>query len=77
MRSSTRLAAMFAAIADQVDNRNKKAIVFALNSWEQQLFSVLLNIMGYKSVDYLATMKNDHKEDIRYQVFPKPVGSRC
>lgn len=55
MRSSTRLAAMFAAIADQVDNRNKKAIVFALNSWEQQLFSVLLNIMGYKSVDYLAT----------------------
>ncbi|KAL6702419.1 hypothetical protein ACN47E_002046 [Coniothyrium glycines] len=64
MQSSSRLRAMFACISDQVDNLNEKAIIFALNPWEQQLYTVILNLMDYKASAYLATMKSDVKAKI-------------
>ncbi|KAH8732463.1 hypothetical protein GQ44DRAFT_721741 [Phaeosphaeriaceae sp. PMI808] len=64
IQSSGRLCAMFAALADQIDNRNEKAIIFALNPWEQQLYTVILRIMNYKAFAHLAIFKGDHKAKI-------------
>ena len=55
---------MFAAITNQVDNYNKKVIIFTLNPQEQQLYSVLINLIGYKSLAYLLTIKSNIKANI-------------
>lgn len=40
--SSARLCAMFTNIADQLERRDEKSVVFANNPWEVQLYTVLL-----------------------------------
>ena len=72
IQSSARLCAMFAAIADQLDNREEKALIFANNPWEEMLYVVLLRIYNVKADAILATMNNEDKQKVVEQ-FQKPL----
>jgi hypothetical protein len=64
LRSSARLLIMVTQLVDQVDSRNEKALIFAQSPWEQQLYTVILCLLGYKTKAILSTMKGQLKDDI-------------
>jgi hypothetical protein len=63
-RTSPRLSALMANVARQVDDNDEKAIIFAQNPWEQQLYAVMLRLLGYHSAAYLSVMKADAKNEL-------------
>ncbi|OSS43813.1 hypothetical protein B5807_11600 [Epicoccum nigrum] len=62
--SSPRLKAMIHVLADQVDNRNEKALIFAQSPWEQMLYAVILRLLDYKANAVLASQKTQVKDEL-------------
>jgi hypothetical protein len=72
IRSSARLRAMFASIADQLDVRDEKSLIFANNPWESQLYAVILRIFAVNADAVLASQKGVEKE-ARVVGFQQPL----
>ena len=64
IRSSTKLRAMFGAIAEQVDRKDEKFVLFAASPWEQMLYTVMLRLFHIRADAVLATMSGEDKEEL-------------
>lgn len=62
IQSSVRLQSLFGGVADQIDVRDEKSVIFANNPWEQMLYVVLLRVFNIAAAAVLATMSGDEKQ---------------
>ncbi|KAJ4285956.1 hypothetical protein N0V90_013522 [Kalmusia sp. IMI 367209] len=64
LRASPKLSLLRANIGQGLFVDDSKSLVFASTSWEQQVYTVVLRLLGYASSSVLATMKAEEKQHI-------------